>query len=125
MINKHICFCCGKHYHYCPHCEDFDGSPTWMNTFESERCHKAFTVLTDYHADRISLEQAYEALKDYDWSDLASWSNRDNADDLTDLFSEYAEKKKAEKAKQETVEQEKPESVQPKQSFRRKTVFTK
>lgn len=80
------CFCCGKPYHYCPHCPEYDGSPSYMNTWCSERCAVTFETLSDYLAGRIDEKEAYKNIERFDFSDVDAWDNKDNAFEIKDLI---------------------------------------
>ena len=80
------CFCCGKPYHYCPHCPEFDGSPSYLNTWCSERCSVTFETLSNYLAGRIDEKEAYKQIERFDFSDVDSWDNKDNAFEVKDLL---------------------------------------
>lgn len=67
------CALCGTKYYYCPNCSEFYDKPTWMGAFCSERCHTTFYTFIDYDKKRISLKEAHDKVKNFDWSNIESY----------------------------------------------------
>ena len=68
-----ICICCGKEYQYCPRCDSDKDAPRWMMNFDTDACHVAFQVVTDYNYGEITREEAVAKLNAVDLSDLESY----------------------------------------------------
>ena len=44
---QRTCFCCGKAYHYCPHCDVDRDKPSWYFIFDSDNCRKYLMLVRD------------------------------------------------------------------------------
>ena len=62
------CIVCGKHYEYCSGCAGSD--PTWKTIYCCEDCREISHILSDYHGDLLSLEDAKLRLEKCDQSKI-------------------------------------------------------
>lgn len=97
---KRKCVVCGTEYEYCPRCGKDANKPKWMFAFCSEKCKVGLDVLTRFGANELTVEEAYEALKDYDYGVLSQYS--ESTKKLLEQLEEF------EKSKEE------PKEVEPK-----------
>ena len=56
------CILCGKEYKYCPSCPKDAKKETWYAIFDSENCKNISKALTDYNLNKISKDEARNAL---------------------------------------------------------------
>ncbi len=52
------CVICGTQYEYCGHCPNKNLIEPWRNLYCSEKCQKAFNILSDYKHNRIDAKEA-------------------------------------------------------------------
>lgn len=60
-------------YEYCPSCGKGDPSETWRFSFCSENCRDIFNICSEYAFNRMSGEDAKEALSKLDLSNLKNF----------------------------------------------------
>lgn len=70
-----ICKVCGKHYYFCPNCNEnlANPKPSWYSLFDSEQCRDIFKLLTNYYLGKLSANEAKAQLISYDLSDLSEY----------------------------------------------------
>ena len=56
------CLVCGKEYHYCRTCPKNAKKETWYALYDSENCKNISQALTDYNFNKITKEEAKDAL---------------------------------------------------------------
>ena len=59
---QRTCFCCGKAYHYCPHCDVDRDKPSWYFIFDSDNCRKVFDACQRYSTGECNAEQTRQKL---------------------------------------------------------------
>lgn len=59
---QRTCFCCGKAYHYCPHCDVDRNKPSWYFIFDSDNCRKVFDACQRYSTGECNAEQTRQKL---------------------------------------------------------------
>ena len=96
-----ICLCCGKSYSYCTNCNSVSPSKYWMNVWDTKNCQGIFMIVSDYIAKKITKEDAYLKLKDYDLSNYEKF--RTNIKETIDEIKEINMNTKT-----ETVDEVKP-----------------
>lgn len=62
------CIVCGKEYRYCKSCTKHAKKETWHVLYDSKNCKNISQILTDYDLNRISKEEAKDALSKCDLS---------------------------------------------------------
>lgn len=60
------CILCSKEYTYCKSCKKDAKLATWHTLFDTENCRDISKTLTDYNFNRITKEEAREALSKCD-----------------------------------------------------------
>lgn len=96
---KRKCVVCQSEYDYCPHCGKDANKPRWMFAFCSEKCKVGLDVLTRFGAKELTVEQASEALKGYDYGVLSQYS--ESTQKLLEEIKTYEESlKEKEKVKE-------------------------
>lgn len=68
MKHERICVVCGKHYAYCPACDEYKDLPKWMFAFCSENCKDIYSTFNALNAGTISEEDAKARFKELDIS---------------------------------------------------------
>lgn len=68
MISKDNkkCIICGTTYSYCPNCGADRKKPSWYAIFDGENCNNIYEILTGYRDGVITIDEAYNKLKDCD-----------------------------------------------------------
>lgn len=62
------CIVCGKEYHYCKSCPKDAKKETWYALYDNENCKNISQALTDYNFNKITKEEAKDALSKCDLS---------------------------------------------------------
>lgn len=62
------CIVCGKEYHYCRSCPKDAKKETWYALYDNENCKNISQTLTDYDSNKITKEEAKDALSKCDLS---------------------------------------------------------
>lgn len=62
------CILCKQEYKYCPSCSKDDKKETWHALYDSENCKNISQTLTNYNLNKITKEEAREALSKCDLS---------------------------------------------------------
>ena len=72
---RRSCYLCGTDYQYCPTCSQDRMKPTWMAEFHEENCVKIFEVCTRFNMQKMSKEEAKNALSSCDLSNKANFKS--------------------------------------------------
>jgi hypothetical protein len=64
--NNKKCIICGTAYSYCPNCGADRKKPSWYAIFDGENCNNIYEILTGYRDGAITIDEAYNKLKDCD-----------------------------------------------------------
>ena len=62
------CSVCSARYRFCPHCAEYELWPYWYVMFHDAQCHDIWYTLSDYEDGKLSKEDAYEKIKQFDMS---------------------------------------------------------
>lgn len=74
MAKQRKCIFCGKTYEYCPHCNDYNKYPGWMDKFDSEECRDIYNAMCGYSIRTFTSEQVKEVLDKYNIKDYSKFS---------------------------------------------------
>ena len=70
-LDRKCVICPDKHhYKYCNNCSGYNPIETWRFVFCSQNCREIYRILSDYSSKQITIEEAKEALRKCDLSDL-------------------------------------------------------
>lgn len=66
--NNRRCYTCGEVYTYCPSCQEFIYLPKWKALYDTSNCKAIWEAVVNYESKNISIEEAYNILKNCDTS---------------------------------------------------------
>lgn len=97
------CIVCGKEYEYCNGCSRFDHVETWHNIYHDENCRKIFNIASNYHAGKLSREEAAKAFSECDLSNKQDFKPSINK--LIDELLEVLEVEEKVEESKDSIEQ--------------------
>ena len=89
------CVLCGKEYKYCNDCREYDDQPAWKNIYCSDNCRTIFNTAVDYKQGNLSLEDAYNKIKNIDLNNRAEM-RKDIISIIDEIKKEFENNKKTE-----------------------------
>lgn len=76
MAKERECIFCGKSYLYCPNCKEYNKYPTWMASFDSEKCHDLYKVIGGYNIGVKTKEDVKAVLDKHNIIDYSEFSEK-------------------------------------------------
>lgn len=100
------CILCGKVYEYCNSCSAFQDKPVWMFSYCSEDCKDITSLLTDFIYNKVSKEEAKQAIESKDTSRHMQYKGS-----YGKAYNEIMGKIDSEDIDEKTIEEKKDEEI--------------
>lgn len=86
MAKERKCIFCGKPYLHCPNCKEYNKYPTWMASFDSEKCHDLYKVIGGYNIGVTTKDDVKAVLDKHGIVDYSEFSEK-LQNKLANMFS--------------------------------------